>query len=107
MATTEKERQEAAKQAQNWRHREAINNAYAALVGQSSVNSFAAFTFEEALDAQIEAIEGESSPIHPNQLDRVQQIRDNLIQTVEEVRQIDPKEFRLPDPDDDVNTPQE
>jgi len=87
------------------RQRSALDGAYAALLGQQSTQTFLAFTFEEAVDAQIQHIEGKgSTPRHPNQLDRVQYIRDQLITAVAQVKKIDPSKFRLQDAQHDVNT---
>lgn len=105
MATREEENQEEQRQLQSIRQRESLNNAYAALLGQQSVQSFTAFTFEEALDRTIERIEGEDSELHPNQLKRVARIRDNVLRAIEEIREVDPQEFRLSDSAQDVNTP--
>lgn len=107
-STSDQERnQNDARQLQSIRQREAINNAYAALLGQQSVQSFTSFTFEEALDRTIERIEGEDSELHPNQLKRVARIRDNVLRAIEEIRNVDPEEFRLKDGSYDVNTPLE
>lgn len=105
MATREEQNQEEQRQLQSIRQREALNNAYAALLGQQTVQSFTAFTFEEALDRTIECIEGEDSELHPNQLKRVARIRDNVLRAIEEIREVDPEEFRLSDSAQDVNTP--
>lgn len=105
--SNEEQNQDAERQLKTIRQREAFNNAYASLVAQQSVQSFTAFTFEEALDQNIERIEGEGTELHPNQLVRVQRIKDNVLQAIEEVRQVDPEEFRLKDSTQDVNTPQE
>ena len=102
---TDRERnQNDARQLQSIRQRESFNNAYAALLGQQNVQSFTAFTFEEALDRTIERIEGEDSELHPNQLKRVARIKDNILRAIEEIRNVDPEEFRLKNEGSDVNT---
>lgn len=104
MADTKLSNEDKAKQEQAERQRSGLNDAYAAIVGQSAVQSFSAFTFEEAADALIENIEGKDSQVHPNQLNRVEAVRANLEKIVEQVRTIDPSEFRLPEQKEDVNT---
>jgi hypothetical protein len=86
------------------RQREAVNNAYAALVGQQYAQSAVAFTFEEALDAHIERIEGPSTPLRPNQIERVDRIENELLAAVESLKQVPPEQIIEPDPEEDVNT---
>ena len=76
--------EEKAQERLHLRQRQAINNAYSALEGRNYANSFAAFTFEEAADAQIELIEGADTQVHPNKLNRVAKIRGDLNQAVDE-----------------------
>jgi hypothetical protein len=66
----------------------------------------AAFTFEEAVDAQIERIEGASTQIRPNQLDYVENIRNQLVKAAEELKQVSPEKFMNERPAmSNVNTP--
>lgn len=88
----------------NLNQRRAINNAYAALEGQKNVNSFAAFTFEDAMDLQIERIEGKGSKLRPNELERVDSIEQEMIKAVAELKDVPPEQFLQPDEDRDVNT---
>jgi hypothetical protein len=89
------------------KQRRAMNNAYAALLAQQNTNSFAAFTFEEAVDQQIERIEGKGTQIRPNLLTRVDRIESQLLQAVEELRKVPPDRFLERDPNEDVNTDEE
>jgi hypothetical protein len=89
------------------RQRRAINNAYSALQGRNTANSFAAFTFEEAADAQIELIEGSDTQTHPNKLNRVAKIRGDLTQAVEELKKVPPEEFLDVNYTQTANTPGE
>jgi hypothetical protein len=89
------------------RQRRAINNAYAALQGRNTANSFSAFTFEEAADAQIELIEGADTQVHPNKLNRVAKIRGDLEQAVEELKQVPPEQFLDVNYTQSANTPGE
>ena len=84
--------------------RQAVNNAYAALEGQAIADSFAAFTFEEAVDAQIERIEGASTAIRPNLLDRTEAVRQNLKNAVKQIKAVPPEKFLDIERDNAVNT---
>lgn len=91
-------------QDQTIRQRSAIQNAYASLLGEQNNQTFAAFTLEEALDAQIERIAGKGSDAHPNQLDRVARIKNQLLQAVDEVSKTDPAQYEQVSVDKNVNT---
>jgi hypothetical protein len=105
---TDKETNEAQQtQDRNLTERIALGDAYGALVGQQSLQSFTAFTFEEAVDAQIERIEGTSSLKRPNALTRVQQIKQSVQRAVEVLKATPPEEFIEPNEAQDVNTPKE
>ena len=91
----------------NSKYRRDLSNAYAALLGDQTRRSFAAFTFEEALDAQIERIEGEGTQIRPNLLDRVSRIESLAVQAVDQIKALPPDNFLKPDPSSDVNTANE
>ena len=86
------------------KEREALNNGYAAIVGQQATQTFTAFTFEEAMDAQLERIEGEGTALRPNLLDRVDSIEGELKSAVAKVQQISPEQFLEKDEERDVNT---
>ena len=94
-------------QARNNKEREALSNAYAALVGQQSIQTWTAFTFEEAMDAQIERIEGSSSDKRPNELERVDRIEQETLAAIAALRDAPPEQFLEASSDDDVNTPRE
>lgn len=84
--------------------RRALNNAYAALEGQRTVMTFQAFTFEDAVDLQIERIEGTGTKLRPNEFERVDRIEQELLSAVAALKQVPPEEFLDADPDRDVNT---
>lgn len=88
----------------NINQRKALNNAYAALEGQKTSQSFAAFTFEEAMDLQIERIEGKGTRLRPNELDRVDRIEQEMTKAVAELKDVSPDQILEPDEDNDVNT---
>jgi len=81
-----------------------VAKAVAFVKGQETVESFAAFTFEEALDRQIERIEGGGSETRPNKLDRIRKIRDNMVSITEQLKSTEDRFFRPHDADTDVNT---
>ena len=103
-ATKQRQNEEKAKQKKSTKQREQIQNAYAALIGDQNNQTFYAFTLEEAVDAQIERLSGASTKLRPNQIDRVTRIKEQLLKTVEQVREIPPSEFILRRGEGDVNT---
>lgn len=94
-------------QQRNNDQREALSNAYAALLGQQNTQTWSAFTFEEAVDAQIEAIEGKSTDKRPNQLERVDRIEQDTLSAIAALRDTPPEQFAEPQGGQDVNTPRE
>lgn len=107
MATEQDKGVDNAGQVRNTREREALSNAYAALLGQQSIQSWTAFTFEEAVDAQIELIEGAATDKRPNELGRVDRIEQDCLAAVAALRELPPEQFLEPDPEQDVNTPRD
>jgi hypothetical protein len=107
MASNQEQNKRQADQERNLRQRESLQNAYAALLGQQSVQSFTAFTFEEAMDAHIEFIEGKDSKLRPNELNRVERVKSNVLRAIEEIKKIDPNEFVAASSTEDVNTAKE
>ena len=89
------------------RLRRQLSNAYSALLGDQTIASFTAFTFEEAMDREIEHIEGEGTQIRPNALDRVTKIETELLKAVDELKALPPEAFIEKDEEDDVNTEKE
>lgn len=85
------------------RQRLALNDAHAALQGRSTSDTFAAFTLEEAADAQIELIEGEGTKTHPSKLERVERTRGALTQAIAALRNVSPGVFVAPT--EAANTP--
>lgn len=94
-------------QEQNLDLRKAIASAYTFVEGQKSVQSFSAFTFEDLVDQQIERIEGKSTMLRPNMLDRVDAIENNVRNAVDKIKKLPPNAFAKPDPKNDANTPPE
>ena len=89
------------------KQRRALDNAYGAVLAKQNINSFAAYTFEEAVDQQIERIEGKGTTIRPNLLDRVERIKSQLLQAVDVLKKVPPDHFLERDPAEDVNTDEE
>lgn len=102
---TQKQNEDDAKQEETIRQRIAFENAYASLLGDQATQTFYAFTFEDALDLQIERISGAGDEAHPNLLGRVARIKSQLLQAVDQVSKIDPSQFQKLSPGDpNVNT---
>lgn len=93
------------KQQDQLKLRIALNDAYAALEGQKSVQSFLAFTFEEAISNQIDRLTGTSTRLRPNELDRVNNIQQTLTNAIAQIKQTPPEDFLEPNQGRDVNTP--
>ena len=88
--------------------RRALNNAYASLLGDQNTQTFLAFTFEDAVDLQIERIEGDTEgQLRPNLLERVNRIEGQLVSAVELLKTLPVEEFLEPDETLDVNTAEE
>lgn len=104
MATNDERNEEQRLSRYNVRQRRALNDALGALVGLQASKTFQAFTFEDALDLQIERIEGEGTSLRPNRLARVDIIEQNLLKAVEELKETAPEKFLDHSPDEDVNS---
>ena len=89
------------------RQRQAVNNAYASLQGQQVADSFSVFSFEDAMDAQIELIEGKDTQQHPNMLNRTEKIRNDLSRAVTELKTLSPEMFLDANMANAVNTPED
>ena len=94
--------QEAAQQDEALRLRRMLSNGYAALLGAQTTQDFSRFTFEEAMDRQIERIEGKGTSLRPNLLDQVAKIKSELVNAVRQIKEMPPESFRDPE-DDDVD----
>ena len=95
----------AQQQAQNMQLRLSLAAAYSAVTSQQNVQSFQAFTFEDAANLQIAAINGPSTSTRPNALNEVQSILNNLVQAVTQIKALPAEQFSNPNGDTDVNTP--
>lgn len=104
MATNDQTNEEQALQQNYLRQRRALGNALGSLLGAQNNKTFQAFTFEEALDLQIERISGAGTVLRPNELTRVDRIETEVLKAVEELKQVPPEQFLDADPDEDVNT---
>lgn len=92
-------------QAQNLNLRTALSNAYAAVEGAKAVQSFSAYTLEDALSDQVTIISGPGTPTRPNELDSIQAILNNVTQAATQIQNLPPDAFDDPNPSTDVNTP--
>lgn len=104
VATKNQGNEEQRLQQLNAANRRAVNNSYAALLADANTETFMAFTFEEAVDAQIERIEGEGTDLRPNLKTRVDRIRNEIVKAAEELKKIPPDQFLDKDEERDVNT---
>jgi hypothetical protein len=92
-------------QQQNQNIRVALSDAYAAVQGDATSQTFNAISFEELANAQILAINGPDTQSRPNQLDAIQQVVQNLTTAVQQIMSAPPDKFLEPDESRDVNTP--
>lgn len=102
MATSDKDEKA---QSQNLELRKALNDAYAFVEGQKTVQSFSAVTFEELMDQQIERLVGKGTDSRPNEFDRVTKIKNAVVQAVAQIKAMPDDAFVDSDPNKDVNTP--
>lgn len=87
--------------------RRALNDAYASILAERSVQSFSNYTFEDALDDQIERIEGAGTRLSPNLLDRVSRVYEEVKKTVEDLKSLPVSAFASEEEikdSDNVNT---
>jgi len=87
--------------------RRAVASAYAFVKGNESVQSFSSFTFEDAMDAQIERIEGKDTQARPNALHRIDKIENDLVDAANKIKSLPPELFNDQDASTNVNTPPE
>ncbi len=92
-------------QSQNLELRKAISDAYAAVEGSKSVQSFHALTFEDLADQQIQRIIGADSEARPNEINRVKRVLNNVVQAAAKIKSLPPESFAKQDPGRDTNTP--
>ena len=105
MATKDETNEEQQLQRLHIRQRRALNNGLAAVLGTQASKTFKSFGFEDAVDLQIERIEGEGTHLRPNRLDRVDRIEAEVLQAVTLLKEVPVHQFLEPDEDEDVNTP--
>lgn len=92
-------------QDQNLNLRQALNDAYAFVESGKSVQSFAAFTFEEAVDQQTAQLVGPDTESRPNDYNRITKLSTAVQQAVAQIKSMPPEAFVAPDSSTDVNTP--
>ena len=96
---------DAKQQAQNLQLRTALSDAYASVQGAKAVQSYSALTFEDLCNQQIQRISGPDTSSRPNALNRVQQVLNNVVQAVAQIKSLPDTAFNAPNEDNDVNTP--
>lgn len=92
-------------QNQNLDLRESLDNAYAYIEGQKSIQTFSSLTFEECLDAQISTLTGPDTPSRPNVYNRITKIGAAVMAAVAQIKSAPPNAFVDSDTSTDVNTP--
>lgn len=88
----------------NFELRKSINDSYAYVKGQESVQAFSALTFEDLLDQQIERLSGAGTSLRPNAIDRITRLEQSIVKTVEKIKTLPPNYFTPQDEDKHVNT---
>lgn len=84
--------------------RRVAETAYASVKGREHLQSFLSFTFEEALDQQIEQISGKPRNGRPNELEVVEKTHQELLGMIDKIKAIPPEFFDEHHEDKDVNT---
>ncbi len=85
--------------------REPIENAVAFVEGARSVQTFAARTYEDLVDAFLERATGKPPGGRLNARDRIERVYADLLGSVEAIKSLPDEAFRRPDEGEDVNTP--
>jgi len=67
-------------------------------------NTFASLSLEELADQHIERLNDSSDPMHPSRLDRLRTIRDDMANSIQQMKDTPPEAFRRHDSDNDANT---
>lgn len=104
MSSEQKNALEESVQERTQRQREALNNAYGFVLADQATQAFQGFSFEEALDLQIEEIEGESTDVRPNKLARIDRIEEQMTVAVEQLKDVPDELFQEASEIEDVNT---
>jgi len=89
----------------NFQLRLVINQSLGAVQGRQVAEAFAAITYEELADQQIERITGVGTTTRPNELERINKIESDMLNAVAQIRNIPPEKFLMSDSSRDVNTP--
>jgi hypothetical protein len=93
---------------QNTELRTTLSDASAALRGEQNVQAFNAYTFDEALKAQKDRINGPGTLTRPNMLDKVDQLLASVTSAINQIKNMPPEAFKMDKNEGtDVNTPNE
>lgn len=82
--------------------RQSLSDAYAFVSGQQATKSFAALTFEELCQQQIDRIQGPDTDARPNALHRVKVITNNLASAITQINALPADAFNTSS--DNANT---
>lgn len=56
------------------------------------------------MDLHVRRLEGPSEQLAPSRLERIKKVRDDLVNSIEAIKETPPNAFRRRDPDSDANT---
>lgn len=86
--------------------RRVVSAAVAEIRSQSIRDSYASLSLEELIDQHIELLDGTSDPLRKSRKSRVQKVYDDLVNSLEAIKNTPPERFRRRDPESDANTPE-
>jgi hypothetical protein len=94
-----------AQQAANLELRTSLSDAYAAVEGDKTTQSFNAITFEELAQQQITRLTTAPTPNRPSPLQAIQNVLTNVKAAVTQIQAQSPASFAEPNATQDVNPP--
>lgn len=86
-------------------YRDVVANTVGFVRSREITRSYTAISLEELVDARIERIEAAQTDARPGDLARLDKIKNDFEAVIESLKETPPDAFRTPDPDTDVNTP--
>jgi len=104
MSTDDDEENEA--QDESLSVRDDLGAAYSFIVGRESVRSFSTYTFEEAMQDQLERLT-KGTATRPCERNRIDALESRVKRVIERIRGLPPDAFNHQDAKKDVNTPEE
>lgn len=86
------------------KYRRSIAAAIEFIRSREKAESYTSISLEELIDQQIEVLEGRSGTEKPSYTQRLDSLHGEVIGAIQGLKQVPPEAFRVPDPNDDVNT---